>query len=168
MPLKAIGDARYTLYGLRDTSERPKTIKVWLEKGGLMIASYSIINSILNADNGDDASLYHQAFMDPGPDLLVCDEAAALKNQNTDLFKILDSIRTPCRVLITGTPLQNNLLELHALLKFIHSRILGSKSDFQRLFESPILGGEAADATESEVALMRARSFVLNKLLEGN
>ena len=50
---------------------------------------------------------------------LVVDEAHRLKNDDSLLYKALEEFNTYHRVLITGTPLQNSLKELWALLHFI-------------------------------------------------
>uniref|UniRef100_A0A8K9XU90 Helicase ATP-binding domain-containing protein n=1 Tax=Oncorhynchus mykiss TaxID=8022 RepID=A0A8K9XU90_ONCMY len=51
--------------------------------------------------------------------VLVVDEAHRLKNQNSLLHKILMEFSLDFRVLLTGTPIQNNLTELYSLLSFI-------------------------------------------------
>ncbi|CAK7266841.1 ATP-dependent DNA helicase Hrp3 [Sporothrix epigloea] len=51
---------------------------------------------------------------------LMVDEAHRLKNRDSQLYSRLVSFNIPCRVLITGTPIQNNLHELSALLDFLN------------------------------------------------
>jgi len=46
-----------------------------------------------------------------GADFVICDEGHILKNSDTKLSKAMDNIKTPRRVILTGTPLQNNLIE---------------------------------------------------------
>ncbi|KAI1421258.1 PHD/FYVE-zinc-finger like domain-containing protein [Xylaria sp. FL1777] len=53
---------------------------------------------------------------------LIVDEGQRLKNEQTMLYKSLQDMKIPCRILLTGTPLQNNKRELFNLLQFIDSK----------------------------------------------
>ncbi|KAI9302040.1 P-loop containing nucleoside triphosphate hydrolase protein, partial [Cunninghamella echinulata] len=53
---------------------------------------------------------------------LIVDEAHRLKNKSSQLFQKLDQLKTDNRVLLTGTPLQNNIEELITIMNFIDSK----------------------------------------------
>ena len=63
-------------------------------------------------------------------ELLIIDEAHRIKNENALLSKNVRLLKSKFRVLVTGTPLQNNLHELWALLNFLLPDIFSSSSDF--------------------------------------
>lgn len=51
----------------------------------------------------------------PGPDILVCDEAHMIKNHKADITQALRQVRTHRRIALTGSPLQNNLIEYYCV-----------------------------------------------------
>ncbi|KAI1085250.1 PHD/FYVE-zinc-finger like domain-containing protein [Whalleya microplaca] len=53
---------------------------------------------------------------------LIVDEGQRLKNEETQLYRSLQDMKIPCRILLTGTPLQNNARELFNLLQFIDQK----------------------------------------------
>ncbi|OXB69503.1 UNVERIFIED_CONTAM: hypothetical protein H355_015274, partial [Colinus virginianus] len=66
---------------------------------------------------------------------LVMDEAHRIKNEKSVLSEVVRRFRSRRRLLITGTPLQNNLRELWALLNFIMPQLFDSTLNFEALFD---------------------------------
>ena len=94
--------------------------------------------------------LHSERFASPSAcDLLICDEAHRLKNDETLTNKALDSLTCRRRVLLSGTPIQNHLDEFFAMVNFANPGLLGTPSEFRKKYELPILAGREPDATEA-------------------
>lgn len=73
---------------------------------------------------------------------LIIDEAHRIKNENSSLSRAVRVMNTEHRLLITGTPLQNNLRELWALLNFLMPDIFGDAEQFDEWFSLADEGGK--------------------------
>ncbi|PHZ14504.1 SNF2 family N-terminal domain-containing protein [Rhizopus microsporus ATCC 52813] len=82
--------------------------------------------------------------------ILLCDEGHRLKNGESLLFQELNSLPVSRRVILSGTPIQNDLSEYYSLLDFANPGLLGTPNEFRRNYENPILRGRDADASEKE------------------
>jgi SWI/SNF-related matrix-associated actin-dependent regulator of chromatin subfamily A member 5 len=67
---------------------------------------------------------------------IIVDEAHRMKNERSKLSEIIRQFRSNNRLLLTGTPLQNNLHELWALLNFLMPDVFRSADDFHRCFDT--------------------------------
>merc|ERR1719376_1962762 len=67
---------------------------------------------------------------------IIIDEAHRIKNEESKLSLIVREIKTANRLLLTGTPLQNNLHELWALLNFLLPEVFSSSEDFDEWFNT--------------------------------
>ena len=69
---------------------------------------------------------------------VVLDEAQAIKNPNAKRTKAAKKLRAEFRVITTGTPVQNNLFDLHSLFGFANPGLLGPLRQFRARFVLPI------------------------------
>ncbi|KAL6765798.1 SNF2 family N-terminal domain-containing protein [Haematococcus lacustris] len=106
----------------------------------------------------------HAADLEGTFDLLVCDEGHRLKaiggNKTIDA---LMQLRCPRRVLLTGTPIQNNLQEFYALLSFVAPDLLGTAAAFKCVYATPIARAQERDATQDDKELGASRAAELNR-----
>ncbi|KAK6137734.1 hypothetical protein DH2020_028518 [Rehmannia glutinosa] len=96
------------------------------------------------------------SFCQDGPDILVCDEAHIIKNTRADATQALKQVKCQRRIALTGSPLQNNLMEYYC--PSCHA----SLSSFVLFcsFQNPIENGQHTNSTE-DVKIMNQRSHIL-------
>lgn len=82
--------------------------------------------------------------------LMLCDEGHRLKNGDSQTFTALNNLNVSRRVILSGTPIQNDLSEYFSLISFANPDLLGTRLEFRKRFELPILRGRDADAAEAE------------------
>lgn len=80
--------------------------------------------------------------------LMLCDEGHRLKNGESQTFEALNALNVKKRVILSGTPIQNDLSEYFALLNFANPSYLGTRQDFRKQYEIPILRGRDAAGTD--------------------
>ncbi|KAL2753300.1 hypothetical protein ACRALDRAFT_2021721 [Sodiomyces alcalophilus JCM 7366] len=81
----------------------------------------------------------------------VLDEGHKIRNPNAEITITCKMLNTPNRIILSGTPIQNNLSELWSLFDFIYPMRLGTLVDFRERFENPIRHGSYMNATNLEI-----------------
>lgn len=103
----------YEINKLKQNVDRANKLMEWHNDGGVMILSYDMFRNLTNENNKGIRKKVRESLktslVDPGPDLVICDEGHLLKNEKTSISKAMMKLRTLRRVVLTGTPLQNNL-----------------------------------------------------------
>ncbi|XP_051269895.1 helicase ARIP4 isoform X2 [Dicentrarchus labrax] len=195
-PTVAVGRA-FKVHILNDehktTLARAKVVEEWSRDGGVLLMGYEMYRLlsmkksfvmgkkrkskkpagpiIIDLDEEDRQQELmkgiERAIVRPGPDVVICDEGHRIKNYHASTSQALKNIRSRRRVVLTGYPLQNNLIEYWCMVDFVRPDFLGTRQEFSNMFERPILNGQCVDSTPQDVRLMRYRSHVLHSLLEG-
>jgi superfamily II DNA or RNA helicase len=118
----------------------------------LLITSYAILRR--------DAELYRGA----GFSLVVLDEAQHIKNRGSQNAQSARALRARRRLVLTGTPLENSVLDLWSLYDFLLPGYLGSASDFRERYEKPLVS--AAEPRLMRRLRQRVRPFFLRRTKE--
>ncbi|XP_029974315.1 helicase ARIP4-like isoform X3 [Salarias fasciatus] len=177
----------------KNTATRAKVVEDWARDGGVLLMGYEMYRLlslkksfvagrkkkskktagpvVIDLDEEDRQQELlkgiEKALARPGPDVVICDEGHRIKNCHASTSQALKNIRTRRRVVLTGYPLQNNLIEYWCMVDFVRPDFLGTRQEFSNMFERPILNGQCVDSTPQDIQLMRYRSHVLHSLLEG-
>lgn len=95
-------------------------------------------------------------------DTVVLDEAQHIKNRQTQNAQAVKGLRARHRLVLTGTPLENSVLDLWSIFDFLMPGYLGSARDFRERYEAPISRAKD-DAAQARLA-RRLRPFLLRRL----
>uniref|UniRef100_A0A182N9A2 DNA repair and recombination protein RAD54-like n=1 Tax=Anopheles dirus TaxID=7168 RepID=A0A182N9A2_9DIPT len=95
-------------------------------------------------------------------DLMFCDEGHRLKNSSVKAFGVLNRIDCRRRVLLTGTPIQNDLQEFFSLINFVNPGIVGTYQDFKARYETPIVVSQRLGVLPQSIELGIERLNELN------
>ncbi|KAJ3281553.1 DNA repair and recombination protein rad54b [Borealophlyctis nickersoniae] len=103
-------------------------------------------------------------IQDASIDLVICDEGHRLKNSQIRTAQALKALPTKRRLILSGTPIQNDLEEFHAMLDFVNPGIVGSLGTFKKVFEGPIMKSRDPACSPEDFQLGRERSEELSRL----
>ncbi|MCX5196632.1 DEAD/DEAH box helicase [Streptomyces sp. NBC_00249] len=123
-------------------------------RGGFVLTTYATMRAAA-------ARLAEQSW-----GMVVADEAQHVKNPHSATAKALRTLRTPARVALTGTPVENNLSELWALLDWTTPGLLGPLTTFRARHARPVEHQQEEDGgNEAAVARLAAlvRPFLLRR-----
>lgn len=93
--------------------------------------------------------------------LIVADEGHRLKSVNNKTSTMFGVLKTPRRIILSGTPIQNDLGEFHAMADFCNPGLLDEYSTFRRVYETPIIRSREPGCSEKEAKLGESRSAQL-------
>ena len=121
-----------------------------LKKVDIILTTYGTIRN-------DIESLLKQKF-----DLLILDESQNIKNINSQTTKAVLLLNAKKRVALSGTPIENNLLELYSLFRFLNPEMFGSVQEFTNDYIVPIQ--KYSDTSTIEELRKKIYPFLLRRV----
>ncbi len=111
----------YTHYGTqRELKE------TYVEEYDVILTSYGVVrNDLAELSN----VLWHY---------IILDESQAIKNPDARVTKAVNQLRSVNRIILSGTPVQNNTFDLYSQFSFLNPGLLGNREFFNREFATPI------------------------------
>ncbi|EEC16922.1 E1A-binding protein p400, putative, partial [Ixodes scapularis] len=110
----------------------------------------------------------HQAFRRKKWKYFILDEAQNIKNFKSQRWQMLLNFQSSRRLLLTGTPLQNSLMELWSLMHFLMPNVFQSHREFREWFANPVTGMIEGNSDYNESLIRRLhkvlRPFLLRRL----
>lgn len=135
---KWIGEARIGIFTASPDVDVANFFRTSFKTYQVMLAGYERMVRI-----ADELSSGMQQF-----DLVVCDEGHRLKGLNTKFAQAIASVSGDRRLILTGTPVQNNLAEFYALADYLNPSIFGSAAKFAKRFSDPVAAARCPEASE--------------------
>ncbi|PKX93818.1 DEAD/DEAH box helicase [Aspergillus novofumigatus IBT 16806] len=99
-----------------------------------------------------------------GVDIIIADEGHRLKTLQNKSGQAIQSLNATKRIILSGTPIQNDLKEFFAAVDLVNPGILGNFKAFVREFEGPIVKSRQPEATKKEIEKGEARNEELREL----
>lgn len=99
-----------------------------------------------------------------GVDIIIADEGHRLKTLQNKSGQAIQSLNTAKRVILSGTPIQNDLREFFAAIDLINPGVLGTFKTFVKEFEGPIVRSSQPEATKKDIEKGEARGEELREL----
>ncbi|XP_005412626.1 PREDICTED: DNA excision repair protein ERCC-6 [Chinchilla lanigera] len=121
------------------THRKEKLIRDIAHCHGILITSYSYVRLMQ-----DDLSRHDWHYV-------ILDEGHKIRNPNAAITLACKQFRTPHRIILSGSPMQNNLRELWSLFDFVFPGKLGTLPVFMEQFSVPITMGGYANASPVQV-----------------
>ena len=156
VPVSTIGNwkdeiSRFTpgLNALSYHGQNRKTYIEGLKKSDIIIISYSTLRNDI------------EIFKSFSFTYLILDESQTIKNAATKIFKCIKLINSEHRLSLSGTPIENNTLELWAQMDFLMPGLLGSLKDFKKQYTRPI--EEFYDELKTEILRKTIFPFILRR-----
>jgi TATA-binding protein-associated factor len=108
------------------------------EDAALVVTSYDVLSNDL------------QYFTNIRWNYVALDEGHVIKNPKTRVARAVRSLSPQHRLILTGTPIQNSVLELWSLFDFLMPGFLGTEHSFKETYAKPILASRGTECTESD------------------
>ena len=121
-----------------------------IKHSDIVVTSYALIRR--------DAEKYRELEFDT----TVLDEAQHIKNRQTQNAQAVKAIKSKHRLVLTGTPLENSVLDLWSIFDFLMPGYLGTAKDFRERYELPIAKEKNVEAQQR--LARRLRPFLLRRL----
>ncbi|XP_019414033.1 PREDICTED: switch 2 [Lupinus angustifolius] len=105
----------------------------------------------------DTFRIHGSSLLDIKWNVVIADEAHRLKNEKSKLYKACLEIKTPRRYGLTGTVMQNKIMELFNIFDWVAPGSLGSREHFRDFYDEPLKHGQRSSAPDRFVKIADER-----------
>ncbi|KAI9714862.1 MAG: hypothetical protein M1820_000151 [Bogoriella megaspora] len=149
--------------------ERLQQIQRWHEFQGVLITSYEMFRGLTvehhrSSKKGRElVNFDFRKILLQSPNIIVADEAHMLRNNESIINNVTAQFRSRSRIALTGSPLNNNLDEVYAMINWVAPGYLDTLEYFRARFQNPIQNGLYVDSDAKAKRSSRQKLQVLMK-----
>jgi SNF2 family DNA or RNA helicase len=140
--------------------QRERVLEQVAAAGGVVLTTYGMVRT--NADKLAGLESPRSGEFEQW-DYVILDEGHKIKNSSTEGAKSIKQIESPHKLVLTGTPVLNQLMELWALYDYVQPGLLGDLKTFRTMFDDPIV---RASHKNAKADLKEHGQLMLQKLKE--
>lgn len=141
-------------------SKKEENLESILMEGGILLISYDMFRDHYSLLSGDGQACQ----VNDRWDYVILDEGHTIKNSSSKTTKTVEKIKCANKIIVTGTPIQNNLKEFYTLFKICCPTILGDWKYFAKNFAKPIKNAQFKCASFAE----RCKSASARRVLKNH
>ncbi|KAI8143975.1 SNF2 family N-terminal domain-containing protein [Fennellomyces sp. T-0311] len=145
--------SRVNVFSTKSGKNAAALVDRFIKLGGVIVTTYSGVQA------------YREILLKHKWGYVVLDEGHKIRNPDSETTLACKRFKTPHRIILSGTPIQNNLKELWSLFDFIFPGRLGTLPVFQTQFSVPINIGGYANASNVQVQTAYKCACVLRDLI---
>ncbi|XP_010429057.1 PREDICTED: protein CHROMATIN REMODELING 35-like [Camelina sativa] len=159
----------FDFYSVKAESRKQqlKVLGQWVEQRSILFLGYQQFAKIICDDNFEAASEDCKLILLEKPTLLILDEGHTSRNKETNMLISLARVRTPRKVVLTGTLFQNNVEEVFNILNLVRPKFLkrpGTREIVSRIMcKAEIPSGKQMNQSSIEGTFFAAVEFTLQK-----
>ncbi|KAG1224825.1 hypothetical protein G6F35_003779 [Rhizopus arrhizus] len=142
-----------SLLGTKAGKRVSALVDKYIKLGGVLITTYSGVQT------------YREVLLKHRWGYVILDEGHKIRNPDSETTLAIKQFKSPHRIILSGTPIQNNLKELWSLFDFVFPGRLGTLPIFQSQFSVPISIGGYANATNIQVQTAYKCACMLRDLI---
>ena len=137
----------YIHYG---TEREKESLSEIVKENDVILSSYGVVKR-------DSEMFLKKTF----PRIII-DEAQNIKNPDSDQAKIIKMLKTKSKIALTGTPIENRLMELWSIMDFCNKGLLFTSKEFFNKFENPI----SKNKSEKKIELLKSvvSPFIIRRM----
>ncbi|RMX89176.1 hypothetical protein D0869_01071 [Hortaea werneckii] len=145
-------------------ADQLQCLENWNRFGGILCLGYPMFRQFVDRNGSRYGHVADRldTILLRRPDVVVADEAHNLKNLTSKLTQAAHRIETETRIALTGTPMNNDVEEIYAVVSWVAPNYLGNPPSFRTNFADPIKKGFYKDSTRNEIRISMKKLAVLH------